>query len=139
MVSPPVDPVFGLEPVQCPITVLFGAEVSRLLYSDPTFRPALDAWDTGEVSKDDIRRWCLVLEREGGLETFFIPSATWRMELSKFHSANLRNALGLLQSREEETKEPPAKVVVGKSKKKQQTQYVALASLERAFQAIRRK
>lgn len=26
-------------------------------------RPALDAWDTGEVTPDDLRRWCLTIEK----------------------------------------------------------------------------
>jgi hypothetical protein len=60
--SPPLDPAFGPEPLQCPLTVLYGAEVSRACYADPVLRPVLDAWDTGAVSPDDLRRWCLVIE-----------------------------------------------------------------------------
>ena len=63
LVSPPFDESFGEEPPQCPTTVLFGAEISRQLYTDPLTRPALDAWDTGYVTKADIRRWCLEIER----------------------------------------------------------------------------
>lgn len=63
LVSPPEDELFGPEPVQCPTTVLFGAETSRNLYANPSIRPALDAWDTGAVSKADIRRWCMEVEK----------------------------------------------------------------------------
>lgn len=61
--SPPLDALFGPEPLQCPLTVLYGAEVSRQAYANPTYRPALDAWDNGAVTPDDLRRWCLVIER----------------------------------------------------------------------------
>lgn len=61
--SPPLDPGFGPEPIQCPLTVLYGAEVSRQAYANSDIRPALDAWDTGEVSPDDLRRWCLTIEK----------------------------------------------------------------------------
>lgn len=64
LVSPPLDELFGPEPLQCPTTVLYGAQTSRRLYLDSRTRPALDAWDTGEVSKADIRRWCIVVEKE---------------------------------------------------------------------------
>lgn len=63
LVSPPLDESFGEEPPQCPTTVLFGAAVSRALYANPYTRPALDAWDTGMVTKSDIRRYCLAVER----------------------------------------------------------------------------
>lgn len=63
LIPPPLDELFGPEPVQCPTTVLFGAEISRSLYASPSTRPALDAWDTGAVSKADIRRWCLEIEK----------------------------------------------------------------------------
>lgn len=63
LVPPPLDELFGPEPVQCPTTVLFGAEISRSIYANPSTRPALDAWDTGAVSKADIRRWCLEIEK----------------------------------------------------------------------------
>lgn len=72
--SPPLDENFGPEPAQCPTTVLFGAEVSRRLYADPYYRPALDAWDTGEVSKSDLRRYCLAVERECCIAPTFDPS-----------------------------------------------------------------
>jgi len=39
-----------------PEVVLFGAEVSRKLYSFPQLRPAFDAWDTRQITKQDIRR-----------------------------------------------------------------------------------
>jgi hypothetical protein len=60
---PPLDEGFGEEPSQCPTTVLHGAGISRVLYANPDTRPALDAWDTGQVSKSDIRRWCLTIEQ----------------------------------------------------------------------------
>src|SRR6266550_8801708 len=60
---PPLDPAFGPEPVQCPLTVLYGAEVSRQAYANETLRPALDAWDQGAVTPDDLRRWCLTIEK----------------------------------------------------------------------------
>jgi len=63
LVSPPLDEAFGNEPFQCPTTVLHGAQISRALYANPSTRNALDAWDTGQVSKSDIRRWCLVIEK----------------------------------------------------------------------------
>lgn len=63
LVRPPLDELYGPEPVQCPTTVLFGADISRKLYVNPLVRPALDAWDTGSVSKSDIRRWCMVVEK----------------------------------------------------------------------------
>jgi hypothetical protein len=61
--SPPLDPMFGPEPLQCPLTVLYGAEVSRQAYANPDLRSALDAWDNGSVSPDDLRRWCLTIEK----------------------------------------------------------------------------
>lgn len=61
--SPPLDPMFGPEPKQCPLTVLYGAQGSRDAYADPKLRPALDAWDTGYVSVADLHRWCLEIER----------------------------------------------------------------------------
>lgn len=64
LVRPPLDESFGPEPVQCPTTVLFGAEVSRKLYAlSRHARAAMDAWDMGEVSKADIRRWCSIIEK----------------------------------------------------------------------------
>lgn len=71
--SPPYDENFGQEPPQCPTTVLFGAEISRKLYASPYYRPALDAWDTGEVSKSDLRRYCLHIERNGSKDSTFDP------------------------------------------------------------------
>ena len=61
--SPPLDQLFGPEPLQCPLTVLYGAEVSRQVYANGDLRPALDAWDTGEITPDDLRRWCLSIEK----------------------------------------------------------------------------
>lgn len=61
--SPPLDALFGPEPKQCPLTVMYGAETSRRAYANKNLRPALDAWDTGYVSVADLRRWCLEIER----------------------------------------------------------------------------
>lgn len=61
---PPLDPLFGPEPDQCPLTVLYGAEVSRRAYLDARYRPALDAWDTKEISKSDLKRYCLWVEKK---------------------------------------------------------------------------
>jgi hypothetical protein len=61
--APPLDALFGPEPRQCPLTVLYGAEVSRRVYAEPEWRPALDAWDAGYVTAADLRRWCLEIER----------------------------------------------------------------------------
>ena len=73
--SPELDSEFGPEPKQCPTTVLFNASTSRRLYTDPDIRPALDAWDTGYVDKDDIWAWCRYIE-EGkykGSIYYFVP------------------------------------------------------------------
>ena len=61
--APPLDPAFGPEPRQCPLTVLYGAEVSRQAYAHPDLRRALDAWDTEYVTAGDLRRWCWEIER----------------------------------------------------------------------------
>jgi hypothetical protein len=75
----PIDPLFGPEPPQCPTTVLFGAEVSRLCYiNGAAFRAALDAWDTGAVSRADLRRWCLEIEKGKYTGPTFYPDAAWR-------------------------------------------------------------
>jgi hypothetical protein len=63
LISPPLDEMYGPEPVQCPTTVIFGADISRKLYTrNPDARKAMDAWDMGSVSKSDIRRWCMLIE-----------------------------------------------------------------------------
>lgn len=71
---PPLDPLFGPEPRQCPLTVLFGAEVSRKAYLNASLRPALDAWDSGYVEASDLRRWCLNIERGEYHGLIFTPS-----------------------------------------------------------------
>src|SRR5258708_4975331 len=77
--SPPLDPMFGPEPLQCPLTVLYGAETSRRAYADPLIRPALDAWDTGAVSPADLRRWCIEIERGNYTGPIFADYAdSWR-------------------------------------------------------------
>lgn len=82
LVSPPLDELYGMEPVQCPTTVLFGAAVSRRLYVDPVTRLALDAWDTGIVSKSDIRRWCQEIEKGRYQGPIFEPTAFWQDAIS---------------------------------------------------------
>jgi len=61
--SPPLDELFGPEPKQCPLTVMYNAEVSRRAYLDARLRPALDAWDTEYIDINDMRRYCLEIER----------------------------------------------------------------------------
>lgn len=78
--EPELDPEFGPEPKQCPTTVLFGASISRDLYLNDKIRPALDAWDTGAVSADDIRRWCSYIERgeyDGPISPYFSSVPTY--------------------------------------------------------------
>jgi hypothetical protein len=41
----------------CPSALLFGTEHSHKLYADPRYRPALDAWDTGRVTRRDMLAW----------------------------------------------------------------------------------
>lgn len=82
LVSPPVDPNIGPEPPQCPTTVLFGAEVARKLYADPNFRSALDAWDTGEVSRSDLRRYCQWVEKGLYDGPVFYPDLDWLNSLN---------------------------------------------------------
>lgn len=60
---PALDPLFGPEPKQCPLTVLYGAEVSRQVYALPAWRSVLDAWDNETVTASDLRRYCLAIER----------------------------------------------------------------------------
>ena len=61
--SPPVEENFGKEAPQCPTTVLFGGKHSQRLYANPTIRPALDAWDSEQITKGDLRRYCLEIEK----------------------------------------------------------------------------
>lgn len=60
---PPLDPLFGVEPLQCPLTILFGAEASKAAYADNALRPALDLWDMEYITPSDMRRWCLEVEQ----------------------------------------------------------------------------
>ena len=41
----------------CPSVLLEGQEGSYQMYTDPLYRPALDAWDTGMVTRRDILCW----------------------------------------------------------------------------------
>lgn len=77
---PPLDAMFGIEPRQCPLTVLYGAETSRKAYADARLRPALDLWDTDYVEAADLRRWCLEIERGHYTGPVFKPSMpiSWR-------------------------------------------------------------
>lgn len=63
LTPPPLDPLFGKEPPQCPLTVLYGAELSRRAYTNDSIRPALDAWDNGEVDSNDLIRYCVEIEK----------------------------------------------------------------------------
>lgn len=90
--SPPLDPSFGPEPVQCPLTVLYGAEVSRQAYANEAIRPALDAWDTGEVSPDDLRRWCLTIEK-GEYATDFPFDPSYNASLVKTRQSAMAREL----------------------------------------------
>lgn len=101
LISPPLDPNIGPEPPQCPTTVLFGAETSRKLYSDPEYRKALDAWDTGEVSPSDLRRYCQWIEK-GNSVTAFYPDASWQgaLRISQTHYAALAASLQRTPSRQ---------------------------------------
>jgi len=74
--APPFDALFGVEPRQCPLTVLYGAEASRKAYADPKWRPALDAWDIEYVTAADLRRWCLEVERGHYTGPAFKPATT---------------------------------------------------------------
>lgn len=46
------------EPAMCPTVALFGVKEAAKLYADARLRPALDAYDTGEITKADLRRCC---------------------------------------------------------------------------------
>lgn len=60
---PPLDALFGPEPKQCPLTVLYGGEVSRRAYLDPELQPALDAWDTEYITATELKRLCAYIEQ----------------------------------------------------------------------------
>lgn len=38
-------------------------KMSQMLYACGLTRPALDAWDSGQITSDDLRRFCLLIER----------------------------------------------------------------------------
>lgn len=50
-------------PPMCPTVPLFGQRESAKLYADPNTRAALDAWDTQQLTKEDISRFCIWIER----------------------------------------------------------------------------
>lgn len=106
--SPDLDPNFGLEPPQCPTTVLYGAETSRKLYSDPDYRPGLDAWDNGSVTKGDLRRYCLWIEKGSYLGPIFYPDASWQAHLRSESKQNAANLASLRQTRMQPAWESPA-------------------------------
>lgn len=105
--SPPLDETFGPEPLQCPTTVLFGAEVSRLLYADPNYRPALDAWDTGMVEKSDLWKWCLAVENGQYQGPTFYPDAAWREKMRVLTKRNASQAAWLWQTQHQPSEEYP--------------------------------
>lgn len=41
----------------CPSEILFGERGSQVAYANPRYRAALDAWDTGLVTRRDILGW----------------------------------------------------------------------------------
>ena len=41
----------------CPSELLFGERGSQVAYANPRYRAALDAWDTGLVTRRDILGW----------------------------------------------------------------------------------
>lgn len=47
-----------MEPAICPTRIMFGEHESHRLYANPELRPALDAWDTGLITKRDIFTLC---------------------------------------------------------------------------------
>ena len=89
---PPLDALFGPEPKQCPLTVLYGAEVSRNAYANSKFRPALDAWDTEYVTAADLRRWCLEIEKGKYTGPAFVPMVTRRTSYVRVPSPAFPNA-----------------------------------------------
>src|SRR5258708_38561846 len=105
LTSPELDKSFGPEPPQCPTTVLFGAEASRRLYSDPEDRAALDAWDTGEVSRGDLRRYCLWVERGKFTGTTFYPDASWQASLRALTIQNAYRVASLTRIPDQRTLE----------------------------------
>lgn len=49
----------------CPSAALYSQEESYRLYANPRFRPALDAWDTGLVTRRDILCWAKYRAAQG--------------------------------------------------------------------------
>lgn len=41
----------------CPSEILFGERGSQCAYANPRYRAALDAWDTGLVTRRDVLGW----------------------------------------------------------------------------------
>lgn len=108
--SPPEDPNFGPEAPQCPTTVLYGAETSRKLYADPDYRPVLDAWDTGSVTKGDLRRYCFWIERGMYTSVVFYPDAAWQARLRALKTQNASQVVSMLRSRARPFEESPRSI-----------------------------
>jgi hypothetical protein len=98
LASPELDKLFGPEPPQSPETVLYGAETSRKLYIDPDYRPALDAWDMGSVSKSDLRRYCRWIELGRYTGPIFYPDASWQSHVRVLTKQNALKAELLLRT-----------------------------------------
>lgn len=49
-------------PPTCPATVLFGENKASKIYANPNLRPALDAWDSGEIGIKELQRICYQIE-----------------------------------------------------------------------------
>lgn len=54
------------KPAMCPTKLLYGDKESQKFYLNAEFRPALDAWDNGEVTVADIRKICRQIEASNG-------------------------------------------------------------------------
>lgn len=60
------DDFLGVDVVyapMCPTQILFGAKEAGKIYADPQLRQALDDWDSGALSRADIRRFAQWVER----------------------------------------------------------------------------
>lgn len=51
-----------VEPALCPTRILFGEHESHRIYANEQLRPALDAWDTGSISKTEIVELCYLVD-----------------------------------------------------------------------------
>jgi hypothetical protein len=62
---------------RCPTTILFGKEIANALYVDRRVRPALDAWDTGQITAADIKGFCTWIQRGYYAGEVFDPADTY--------------------------------------------------------------